>query len=143
MDNSGLDILGQDRMEILGRRSDRLDSFSRGPDKLDGGSDDLDYRSDQPASNIEIDISSMESNSEVSKTPHTAQMVCQDAAMRGASIGIYNWRHGGAGITPCSLIITNTITHCALTYTIIETISFTMMNSYYHDPHHSTPLSLP
>ena len=71
MDNSGLDILGQDRMEILGRRSDRLDSFSRGPDKLDGGSDDLDYRSDQPASNIEIDISSMESNSEVSKTPHS------------------------------------------------------------------------
>ena len=59
-------------MEILGRRSDRLDSFSRGPDKLDGGSDDLDYRSDQPASNIEIDISSMESNSEVSKTPHSA-----------------------------------------------------------------------
>ena len=66
-------------MEILGRRSDRLDAFSRGPDKLDRGSD-LDYnsdnRSEQPASNIEIDISSMESNSEVSnrsKTPEPHQ----------------------------------------------------------------------
>ena len=77
LENSGLDILGPGRMEILGRRSDRLDAFSRGPDKLDRGSD-LDYnsdnRSEQPASNIEIDISSMESNSEVSnrsKTPAT------------------------------------------------------------------------
>lgn len=68
LENSGLDILGPGRMEILGRRSDRLDAFSRGPDKLDRGSD-LDYnsdnRSEQPASNIEIDISSMESNSEM------------------------------------------------------------------------------
>ena len=61
-------ILGGDRLDILGRRSDMLDAYSRGPDKVERGELDTasDDRSEQPASNIEIDISSMEYSSEVS-----------------------------------------------------------------------------
>ena len=92
-----LDILGADRLEILGRRSDRLDALSRGPDKQDRGSD-LDYnsdnKSDQPASNIEIDISSMESNSEVSNRSKIRDYrIClRMLTARVARIGIYNCR---------------------------------------------------
>jgi len=60
-------ILGGDRLDILGRRSDMLDAYSRGPDKVERGELDTasDDRSEQPASNIEIDISSMEYSSEM------------------------------------------------------------------------------
>ena len=94
LENAGLDILGPDRLEILGRRSDRLDAYSRGPDKLDRGSD-LDYnsdnRSEQPASNIEIDISSMESNSEVSNSRSKTNQTTDLPTLRQAWLGICNW----------------------------------------------------